>query len=221
MSDRLIYHIFADVGVESEALQAFGRVVRVGIDPLDTNDSEPVKADARNLPLKPGADLAVLHPPCQQFSPATKASGNPDDHPNLIPLAREIAEEYADHYIIENVPNAPLNDPVVLDGRMFGLPNANRRAFETSFHVPTKPIQPDLRNHHDSAGWGGTMDYWRTLKGYSGEYPARDFKRSGIPRAFIDHLLRHWLIEVQEAGKRPNQRAVATDGSGIGGIEEP
>lgn len=31
----LIYHVFADRGIESEVLSGFGRVVRLGIDPDD------------------------------------------------------------------------------------------------------------------------------------------------------------------------------------------
>lgn len=195
--ERLIYHIFADVGVESEALSAYGRVVRVGLDPLDTNDSEPVQADARNLPLRPGADLAVLHPPCQPFSKASRGR-NTDD--NLIPLAREIGEEYAEDYVIENVPQAPLNDPVQLDGRMFGLPIRYTRAFETSFHVEQPPVYGDLRadggalaQHEATGGWQGSEALWRAVKQVSGSYPAEDLKRSGIPAPYIHYLARWWL----------------------------
>ena len=209
--EPLIYHIFADVGVESEALSSYGRVVRVGLDPLDTNESEPVRADATNLPLKPGADLAVLHPPCQRWSNATQVDGDPESWPDMIPLAREIGQEYAEDYIIENVPKAPLNNPVELDGRMFGLPIAYQRAFETSFHVEQPPrFAQDLSNHLMDGSWTGTMSYWRTMKGYSNDYPARDFKRSGIPRAYIDYLIRHWLRVTQQAGKNDNiEREVA------------
>ena len=201
-SERLIYHIFADVGVESEALSGYGRVVRVGLDPIDTNESEPVKADANRLPLRPGADLAVLHPPCQKWSKATQVDGDPDDWPDLIPVAREIGKEYAEDYIIENVPDAPLKDPVTIQGRHFGLPIAYARSFETSFPVQTPPVvQSQLPNHLYHGSWTGTKDYWRTLKGYSGDYPSRDLKRSGIPRSYIDFLMRSWLYSLGEQGQ--------------------
>lgn len=199
-TDRpLIYHVFADVGVESEPLSVYGRVVRVGLDPLDTNDSEPVKADARNLPLKPGADLAVLHPPCQRWAPQTHISGDRDEHPNFLPLARRIGEEYAEDYIIENVPTAPLEDPTVLDGRMFGLPVAYRRAFETTFQVDVPPAQATLADggafatHSATGNWNGDARLWRTVKQVAGDYPARDMKRSGIPAPYIHHLIREWM----------------------------
>lgn len=204
MSDRLIYHIFADVGVESEPLSAYGRVVRVGLDPLDTNESEPVQADAHQLPLTPGADLAVLHPPCQRWSSATRGRG---DHPDLIPLARQIGNEYADDYIIENVPNAPLRNPVKLDGSMFGLPIQYRRAFETSFHVEQPPIHGNLyadggvlATHHETGGWQGGTSLWRSIKQVTGDYPSQDLKRSGIPAPYIHYLMR-WFIEVADERK--------------------
>lgn len=206
--DTVIYHLFADVGVECEVFSAYGRVARVGIDPVDNPyTDEVVAADlTEGCPLKPGADLAVLHPPCQKWSTATQVDGNPDDHPNLIPLARELGQELAEDYIIENVPDAPLQDPVVLDGRMFGLPIAYGRAFETSFHVEQPPRHAlDLPNHLYDGSWGGTMDYWKTMKGYSGDYPSRDFKRSGIPRAYLDYVIRHWLRASGRAGKRQNE----------------
>jgi len=208
----LIYHIFADVGVESEPLSAYGDVVRIGLDPIDTNESDPVKADAKHLPLKPGADLAVLHPPCQKFSTLTRNRG---DHENLIPLAREIGEEYADDYIIENVPSAPLNDPVELEGRMFGLPITYKRAFETSFHVEQPAMygnlladDGDLADHQRTGGWQGETDIWRSIKQVSGDYPSRDMKRSGIPAPYIHYLVRNWL---QQRSTTDTTTAVADD----------
>lgn len=194
MSERLIYHIFADEGVESEVLSAYGRVVRVGLDPIDTNQSEPIQADATEIPLKPGADLAVLHPPCQRWSSLTPIHGDPLDHPNLIPDARRLGKELADHYIIENVPNAPLDNPTVLDGRMFGLPIRYERAFETSFHVKQPPRYTTLETNSERVGrWQGPIEWWRSVKGYSGDYSRDALLHSGIPAPYIQYLIRAWV----------------------------
>lgn len=205
MTDRLIYHVFADVGVESEVLGAYGRVVRVGLDPLDTNDSEPIRADARELPLDPGADLAVLHPPCQRWARSTETNGGDrEDHQNLIPLARHLGETLADDYVIENVPRAPLRAPeggdcTVLDGRMFGLPVPRRRAFETSYPLPDPPEYDDveaygaLDAHRTEAQYAGTGDVWRSVVGVSGDYPVREMKREGTPSSMVHWLVRAWL----------------------------
>lgn len=202
MGEPLIYHIFADIGVESEPLSAYGRVVRVGLDPINTNASEPVKADAENLPLKAGADLAVLHPPCQKWSSATRGRG---DHPDLIPLARKIGTKYAEDYIIENVPGAPLRDPVMLEGRAFGLPITYKRAFETSFHVEQPAMYGNLladggalARHSATGGWQGNARLWRSIKQVTGDYPAQDLKRSGIPAPYIHYLMRWWCEGLQE-----------------------
>jgi len=63
----LILHCFADYGTESEVLSDFGNVIRVGIDPKDTNESTPIKADAHiedkewDLPIK---DDVTFDPDC-------------------------------------------------------------------------------------------------------------------------------------------------------------
>lgn len=207
-AERAILHCFADTGVESEALSAFGQVVRIGVDPTDKNDSEPIKADAHQLPL--GDDvrfgLGVFHPPCARWSPLTSISGDPEDHPNLIPLAREIAEKHCEHWIIENVPRAPLNDPVILDGRMFGLPIRQRRAFETSFDVDELPIQTQFTEFRINGPDGGSFDrapaptgkhIWKAIKGYSGDYNRYEVEKAAVPRAYMDHLCCAWLGALQ------------------------
>jgi hypothetical protein len=74
----------------------------------------------------------------------TNISGDTEDHANQIPRAREIAIEIADDYVIENKPRDDLNNPVVLNGNMFGLPIKYERAFETSFPVSSPPRERQL-----------------------------------------------------------------------------
>lgn len=148
-----ILHCFADYGTESEVLSKFGDVIRVGIDPNDTNESKPIKADAHienkkwDLPIKEEEkegktfDLGLFHPVCSRWAATTSISGDPHEHENMIPSARKLANEYCNHYIIENVPRAPLHEPVVLNGRMFGMSIQYERAFETSFEVPQPPLR--------------------------------------------------------------------------------
>ena len=198
----LIYHVFADHGTESEVLTDYGRVVRVSIEPTDTNDSEPIKADAtKPLPLTETADLAVLHPPCTRWSPMTSISGNREDHPNLIPDARRIGREYAEHYIIENVPTAPLRDPVVLDGQMFGLPIKVSRAFETSFPVEQPPRYATLNADAETSPYyysDRSKEWWAVVKGYSTNYAKQHLAKNTIPAPFIRYLLRAWMVEARD-----------------------
>jgi len=196
-----ILHVFADTGIESEALAAYGSVTRVGIDPVDNPYTDVlITADARDLELDQTYDLGLFHPPCQSWTPGARMNGTTDDHPNLIPVARDIAERYTSNWIIENVPDAPLNDPTVLNGGMFGLPLHYERAFETSYHVPQPPRQSQLgrpkdefEKHHDTGGWQGLVELWKSVKGYSHDWPSKPLKRSAIPRAYIDYIVRPLL----------------------------
>lgn len=81
-------------------------------------------------------DFDVLHasPPCQVYG-RTKYLAN-DGHPDLIAEVRELLRRTGRPYIIENVPGAPLVNPTILNGAMFGLYVERVRLFETSFPVP-------------------------------------------------------------------------------------
>lgn len=215
--DPLILQCFADYGTESEILSGFGEVVRVGIDPVDTNDSNPIKADAHvsadekdwSFPIKEDVtfDLGVFHPVCSKWAATTSISGDPDDHENMIPSAREIADKYCDHYIIENVPRAPLRDPIVLNGRMFGLPIEYERGFETSFKVPQPPLERQLLTNEGTSETAETSsfffsersrDWWAAAKNYvPGSYPKSHLAKNTIPAPFIYYIVRAWL-EVYE-----------------------
>ena len=190
----LIYHIFADDGVESEALAAHGRVVRVGWDVRDNWASECVKADATRLPLKPGADLALFHPPCGNWASAPSSYDQERlDHPDYIDLCREIGDEVADDYIIENVPQAPLRDPVVLNGRMFGAPTHHERAFETTFPTPEPPEEDgEMEMVYWWNEYKRPKSYWLSCKSYTGEYRKDPLVKAASPRPYIDWLMRSY-----------------------------
>ena len=212
----IILHCFADYGTESEVLNGFGEVIRVGIDPKDADHSSPIQADAHigekdwDLPIKDNVtfDLGVFHPVCSRWAATTSISGNPDDHENMIPSARLLAEKYCDHHIIENVPRAPLKDPVVLNGRMFGLPIEYERAFETSFNVPQPPRERSLLTNEGPSNKAETSsfffserskEWWAATKNYAPDrYPKSHLAKNVIPAPFIYYLIRAW-IAVYEA----------------------
>lgn len=65
-------------------------------------------------------------PPCQRFSQMTKKWGRSGDHPDLIEPVQYALRALSDGdtvvpYVIENVPQTPLDDPVLLCGSMFEL----------------------------------------------------------------------------------------------------
>ena len=217
-----ILHLYADTGIEDEVLHTYGDVTRVGIEPTSNPFSTVIQADARDPPLSEGFDLALAHPPCQRWSVATEGGGTSrEEHPDYIDDARRVCRDLADHYIIENVPDAPLHDPVVFCGGQFGLPIHYPRAFETSFPVdrPEKSprwspnVGPLSEQVETGNAWVGTNDGWRLAKGYSHDWPARPLKRHGIPAAYIRRLLYWWMAAV-DGDTRPKQTSLtmATDG---------
>jgi len=199
-----ILHVFADEGIEAEALAAYGDVTRVGLDPKPNAYTEEIIAcDARELDLDQTFDLGLFHPPCQRWS---KAAGEPiprEENPNLIPAAREIGEEYCDNYIIENVTLcSELQNPITLRGNMFGLPIRYDRAFETSYHVEQPPLNGMISDYkiggNDTTQERGPdrrfdAEYWKSIKGYTGDYSKDMLRKTCVPRQYVNYLIRPLL----------------------------
>jgi DNA (cytosine-5)-methyltransferase 1 len=78
-------------------------------------------------------DAIHASPPCQAFSVASKVHGR--SHPDLITPLRPLLQQTGLPWVIENVPGAPLEDPVLLCGSMVGLDLQRHRLFECSFPV--------------------------------------------------------------------------------------
>jgi DNA (cytosine-5)-methyltransferase 1 len=69
-----------------------------------------------------GFDAIHASPPCQAYSIATVGgSRTRDDYPQLIAPVRDLLRQTGLPYVIENVPGAPLVDPVMLCGSEFDL----------------------------------------------------------------------------------------------------
>lgn len=213
-----ILHCFADYGVESEVLSELGDVYRVGIDVHDDDNSTPIQADAHVLgngkdwefPIAPDVefDLGLFHPVCSKWAATTSISGDAEEHDNMIPSARHIAEKYCKHHIIENVVGAPLNDPIVLNGRRFGLPIDFERAFETSFRVPEPPRERSFLTYQGTSDTAETSSFfftersrlwWSRVKGCNAwDYPKQHIAKNTIPRVYLDYILQSWIMTYEE-----------------------
>jgi len=227
-----IAHLFADHGVEAEVLSAHGEVHRFTIDPRSNEFvTETTAMDLMEGTPEGNFDLALLHPKCTKW--ADMPSVDPEDHENQIPRARELGRHIAEEFVIENKPRAPLNNPTVLHGRMFGLPLAYERAFEASFDL----IQPPQQTHFGEKTVSPyfmsdrTKGWWKATKGYRGDYPKQYLAKNAVPAAYVRFIVRSWLEsrdtrdadEVQD-NNGPAPRTVAddqatllqTDGSGNG-----
>lgn len=89
-----------------------------------------LQGDCLSFPLE-GYDVIHISPPCQRWS--RQVSCRPqlrDRYPDLITPVRPRLEASGIPYVIENVPGAPLRDPVMLCGAMFGREIYRHRLFE-------------------------------------------------------------------------------------------
>ncbi len=80
-----------------------------------------------------GIDAIHASPPCQAYSSLTAGTNKGREYPDLIAPTRALLETTGLPYVIENVPGAPLHDPVLLCGSMFGLGVRRHRGFETNW----------------------------------------------------------------------------------------
>jgi DNA (cytosine-5)-methyltransferase 1 len=96
-------------------------VVGVDVRPQPHYPFEFHQADALTYSLD-GFDVVHASPPCQRWSALNNGTwGNARGHADLIGPVRERLIGLGVPYVIENVPGAPLRDPVLLCGSMFGL----------------------------------------------------------------------------------------------------
>lgn len=86
-------------------------------------------------------DAVHASPPCPRYSVATPEK-NRDAHPDLIEPIRERLTALGIPFVIENVPGAPLVDPVMLCGSIFDLEVRRHRLFESNIHID----QPSCRH---------------------------------------------------------------------------
>lgn len=106
-------------------------VVGVDIVPQPRYPFPMVVADALDPPFHLiRFDAIHASPPCQRHSVATKATGNPDDHPDLLTPTRAMLDAAGVPYVIENVVGAPIRPDVTLCGSMFGMQVRRHRLFE-------------------------------------------------------------------------------------------
>jgi DNA (cytosine-5)-methyltransferase 1 len=66
-----------------------------------------------------------------------------DRYEDLVAPTRQLLIETGRPYVMENVPGAPLINPVQLCGSMFNLDVRRHRLFETSWFM----LQPDCQHH--------------------------------------------------------------------------
>jgi DNA (cytosine-5)-methyltransferase 1 len=117
-------------------------VVGVDIAPQPRYPFEFHQADALTFPLD-GFDFIWASPPCQAHT-SMRVMHNAKDHDDLIPATRARLVASGLPWAMENVIGAPLDNPIMLCGTMFGLGVEDaelrrHRLFETSVPILLTP----------------------------------------------------------------------------------
>lgn len=179
----------------------FDEIVGIDIVPQPNYPFQFIQGDALNPPINlQDFDLIHASPPCQRWSWAARRWQK--TYPDLIKPTRELLRGH--RYVIENVPNAPLSNPILLCGSMFGLRVIRHRLFEVSPSITIFLKCKHIGTVKDGsyvtvAGHGGdSLDYrcstWRTAMGI--DWMTRYELTQAIPPAYTKfiglHLLK-WL----------------------------
>lgn len=124
----------------------------LGVDIVEQpkNPHRIVIADALEYVREYGDSFDFIHasPPCQAYTKAGKQWRKEGrEYPDLIAQTREALTATGKPWVIENVPGAPLRNPVMLNGSFFGIKVHRPRLFEASFKLaqpvipPSKPVK--------------------------------------------------------------------------------
>lgn len=152
MKRPLALDLFCCAGGATKGLQRAGfHVTGVDIRPQPRYCGDAfVQGDALNPPFDLRQfDFIWASPTCQKHT-AMKSMHNAKEHIDLIPPTRAMLQAAGVPYAIENVPGAPLINPVTLCGTMFnlGISSADlrrHRGFETSFPLTARKCQHSKR----------------------------------------------------------------------------
>jgi DNA (cytosine-5)-methyltransferase 1 len=200
--------------------QAGFEVVGIDIDPQPRYPFKFIQADALDYLFKHGQEFDAIHasPPCQAFS-AMKHMPDAKEHPELVAPVRGLLQGLDVPWVIENVPGAPLLDPVLLCGTMFGLEAEGfqlrrHRLFESN--VALAVPQPCQHDKPTIGVYGGhvrcrSSKFWRNS---GADFPGYDKKAlaatvmgadwmtmnelsEAIPPAYTLHLGRQIIAAVE------------------------
>jgi len=168
-----------------------------------------VRADALTFPLD-GFDVVHASPPCQSFTAyRRKGHGVGDGYPDMI---AEVRVRVAGHpYVIENVPTAPLVEPILLCGSSFGLDIRRHRHFESNLPLvaprcdhgwqtprfPPATNRVNLRSTVEVGVWRIPLDVQRRAMGI--EWMTLAELSEAVPPAYTFELGRQLLALLEAA----------------------
>lgn len=118
-------------------------VVGVDVEPQRHYPYTFIEAEALDFVTRHGHEFDFIHasPPCHRYTKMRNATptGRTRVYPDMVDETRKALQWVGKPYVIENVPGAPLVNPIMLCGSMFGLQTIRgsqlrrHRLFEASF----------------------------------------------------------------------------------------
>lgn len=199
LPDLCLLDLYCGAGGASMGyLRAGFSVVGVDIVPQRHYPAKFVQADALDYLAKHGHEFALVHasPPCQAYSDAWRIQARA--HPRLIEPTRQVLQHLGCPYVIENVPGAPLQAPILLCGAMFGLQTYRHRLFESSMTLsaPAHPEHTQVQRKMGRpvragefiqvVGHFSNVDLARSAMGIS--WMTRNELAEAIPPAYTEYL---------------------------------
>lgn len=163
-------------------------------------------------------DCVWASPPCQLYTRMNQgliqAQGRAKDHPDLIASVREKLIASRLPYIIENVPGAPLINPIMLCGSAFNLNVQRHRLFESNVFMLEQPCQhgiwekdkPALHRlsknqksrvvgvYGNGRGKGDTVSAWKNAMGI--DWMTLEELKLAIPPAYSLYLGRQLILSI-------------------------
>ena len=153
--------------------QAGFEVVGVDIEPQPNYPFKFIQRDAlealADIEFISQFDIITCSPPCQCYSKLKYLSGNVEkweqEHVDLVAPTRELLIKTGKPYVIENVENSPLINPIKLCGSQFENMYTQRpRLFESNIPL-RKPDAPVVRHKTLKLGEGFAEDGYITVAG--------------------------------------------------------
>lgn len=123
------------------------------------------QADALTYLAEHGHEYDFVHasPPCQRYTIGRKIHNSGERHPDLVGPTRDLLRATGKPWVIENVPGAPLLNPIMLCGTMFDLRVFRHRLFESSVWL-LAPVHP--RHNGNTGATDGYSTLARGRNGY-------------------------------------------------------
>lgn len=201
---------FCKAGGASKGYDSAGfEVVGVDIEPQPRYPFEFHQGDALEFVAEHGHEFDALagSPPCQAHTLAQRIQNR--EHRDYIDELRELYLTLGKPYIIENVPGAPLRNPVVLCGAMFGLGTYRHRLFESNIHLVVPPEPDHLFPTTKMGRPPRAGEFMHVVGNFSGvaeakaamgiDWMIRDELREAIPPAYTEFLGRQLLAAVNQS----------------------